>query len=441
MPFVNTIDEQGDVATLSALLSGTQTELRDDRVLYLHQGALTYNKGLEEVDFPNVNTIWTLCFENCWSLDSVNLPSVKMLQNYGLQSCYKLADVSLPSMTETKTNIFRYSPLVGIVSAPNVKTVNSYAAGEFESAAGFDFTEKITIATNAFKTGWRFFSLILRSPEVCVLQNISALADTPIANGDGYIYVPSDLVNSYKSASNWSTYASQIVAISEFPKEPATPGTITDSWATILANEENGTYSTKYSVGDTKLLLVNGAYIMMQIVAMDTDTLADNSGLAKITWMSVGEIGNLPMWFINSSETNWSGSFLRGLLRESLLPNIESTVLNAIKPVIKYTRNIYGQTMRTDSSTETIWIPSQYEMFGDTSCETRGATYTGLFWSDTSRIKKRGIFPLRPGDGAANHWRLRSAWSASQYRGVNGVGAGTNLNCNSGYGIVFGFCT
>ena len=36
---------------------------------------------------------------------------------------------------------------------------------------------------------------------------------------DGYIYVPDALVNSYKSASNWSNFASQIKGLSEYPAD------------------------------------------------------------------------------------------------------------------------------------------------------------------------------------------------------------------------------
>ena len=36
---------------------------------------------------------------------------------------------------------------------------------------------------------------------------------TPIASGNGHIYVPSASVNAYKSASGWSDYASRIQAI------------------------------------------------------------------------------------------------------------------------------------------------------------------------------------------------------------------------------------
>lgn len=49
--------------------------------------------------------------------------------------------------------------------------------------------------------------IVIRSSSVCSLGGISALSGTPFASGKagGTLYVPSDLVSSYQSASNWST--------------------------------------------------------------------------------------------------------------------------------------------------------------------------------------------------------------------------------------------
>ena len=60
-------------------------------------------------------------------------------------------------------------------------------------------------------------TMILRSNEVCVLKYSGAISSTPIATSttEGFIYVPDDLVESYKTATNWSTYASQIKGLSE----------------------------------------------------------------------------------------------------------------------------------------------------------------------------------------------------------------------------------
>ena len=48
---------------------------------------------------------------------------------------------------------------------------------------------------------------------VCVLDNSNAFTNTPIASGTGYIYVPYSLVSSYKTATNWTYFSSQISAI------------------------------------------------------------------------------------------------------------------------------------------------------------------------------------------------------------------------------------
>ena len=55
-------------------------------------------------------------------------------------------------------------------------------------------------------------SLTLRANQVVVLGE-NAIEGTPIANGSGYIYVPSDLLDVYQADSVWGAYSSQIRAI------------------------------------------------------------------------------------------------------------------------------------------------------------------------------------------------------------------------------------
>ena len=63
---------------------------------------------------------------------------------------------------------------------------------------------------------------------------------------------------------------------------------IEDSWETIIANVENGTYRSKYMVGNYKPLdLGTEGIINMQIVAFDKDQKADGGGMAPISWLSV----------------------------------------------------------------------------------------------------------------------------------------------------------
>jgi hypothetical protein len=50
------------------------------------------------------------------------------------------------------------------------------------------------------------------------LASPNAFNNTPIKSGTGYIYVPATLIDSYKSATNWSTYAAQFRAIEDYPE-------------------------------------------------------------------------------------------------------------------------------------------------------------------------------------------------------------------------------
>ena len=61
-------------------------------------------------------------------------------------------------------------------------------------------------------------AVILRNTSVvCSLCHTDVFQGTAIASGTGYIYVPRALVDSYKTATNWSTYAAQIRAIEDYP--------------------------------------------------------------------------------------------------------------------------------------------------------------------------------------------------------------------------------
>lgn len=60
----------------------------------------------------------------------------------------------------------------------------------------------------------KFTKLIINKPYVFPL-NSNDLEGTTIKKGTGYVYVPDDMVDTYKSATNWSTYASQIKGMSE----------------------------------------------------------------------------------------------------------------------------------------------------------------------------------------------------------------------------------
>ena len=87
-----------------------------------------------------------------------------------------------------------------------------------------DFPKLTAILTTAFYGCAALAKLILRNTAaVATLQGTNAFTGTPIASGTGYIYVPSALYDSYKAATNWSTYANQFRKLEEWTVD----GTVT----------------------------------------------------------------------------------------------------------------------------------------------------------------------------------------------------------------------
>ena len=219
---------------------------------------------------------------------------------------------------------------------------------------------------------------------------------------------------------------------------------ITDTWSEIIANVSNGTYSTKYHIGDTKKIdLGTQGEVIMTIVGIDTDDLADNSGKAPITWISKQLLKTSnrisPPYKSGVKGTGalggWGESEMRFYLKNSTKSKIPEVVRNAIKPVKKYSRiyNVSGSAVNDVLTTEDVWIPSYKEVFGS-GCETLGPTYSTTFPDNTSRIKRK------VGSSVA-WWWLRSAYYTLGYYCVDRDGSFTTLSAENTSGVVLGFCT
>lgn len=212
--------------------------------------------------------------------------------------------------------------------------------------------------------------------------------------------------------------------------------TITDTWEEIIAACADGTYKTKYSVGDTKILnLGTEGNVCMQIAGFEVDTKADGSGKAPISWiseqllatshrMNPSVVSNDGVYEAGTGSIDgWNGSEMRAYLISTVYTLIPEPVKSAIVTVTK-TQPAYNTSGKsfTQTTEDDVWIPSYDEILGSSS------TYYGLFQdTNANRIKKK------TGSTSASSWWLRSAYSASRFHfvstsgSVNGYGAGTSL--------------
>jgi len=168
-----TTQSDGESGLLDAVFNKSVTSVSSDTLVTLGQHALYECSKLVSVSFPNVTTIGSSALNRCEKLESIYFPKAERLRDYAMSRCKAVVTADFPKMSQ----------------------IDEY---------GMQICSGLTV-------------LILRSETICTLSNVNAFASTPIASGTGYIYVPSTLVDSYKAATNWSTYAAQIRAIEDYP--------------------------------------------------------------------------------------------------------------------------------------------------------------------------------------------------------------------------------
>lgn len=93
-----------------------------------------------------------------------------------------------------------------------------------------DLPEVTSIRMYCFENCTQLLALILRNTDtVCDLVYKNVFDNTPIASGTGYIYVPKALVESYKTATNWVTYANQFRALEDYTVDGTVTGALDTS--------------------------------------------------------------------------------------------------------------------------------------------------------------------------------------------------------------------
>ena len=409
----NTRATLGEQATLDGLINHTLTSVEEDGVDRLGDYALAYNTALTSVNFPGTTNAGQYTFQNCTELLSANLPAATTIGQYCFSGCTKLT-----------------TPVISAATS-----IGSYAFQNCKALTGLELSTTVTsIPANCFNGCNAMTWLKLPKTSMVTLSNVNTFTGTPITAGLGAIYVPADLVATYKVNANWRNFF--IASLDDYLLTDFS--TIKDSWSEILAAEQDGTYSTKYAIGDTKKAVINSNDVYMQIVAMDADTLTAG-GTAKITWVAKNFAETHKMNETKTNADGWAASGMRDWLRNTVYAGLDSSLKAAIKAVDKTYYDYTSNTTKTVS--DTLWIPSWREVGLDTtnaSCEASGPIYSDIFTSANATRIKYNTTTI-----SAAEWVLRSAGSSSTayFIGVSGSGYNYSSDANSSIGVVFGFCT
>ena len=207
--YVGLAVEYDEILTVSrALVDRTLSGVyRNDQITYIGSYAFNGCAQLTEVDFPNVTSVGEYVFSGCSALTKANLPNMVTFSSALFDNCKSIQEINLGHATGSTMFAF----------------TNCYSLKKIDASG------PIVFGWQSCASCYSLTTIILRSETLVKVDNTRAFdncyhllgtvnADyNPDGAKDCYIYVPSALIESYKTATNWSTYADQFRAIEDYP--------------------------------------------------------------------------------------------------------------------------------------------------------------------------------------------------------------------------------
>jgi len=201
------------------------TSIKGDNVKVLKRNALYYCESLTHIDFPNLQELQPNSLYECPLQKIMTFPELIILDDANFQ--YSVTEIVIaPKLTTVKGRNFYRSkvkdfnaPLIEVLPDyfmqeafrmvkaifPNCAKVGNYAFSSC-GASLIDLGKPTQIGSNAFNSVNG--DVYIRTPTICKMAGATT-------NFKGRFLVPSELVDQYKVADNWSTWADQIFAIEE----------------------------------------------------------------------------------------------------------------------------------------------------------------------------------------------------------------------------------
>ena len=172
--------------------------------------------SLASITIPDgVTSISNFAFDYCYSLASITIPDgVTSISDFAFRYCYSLASITIPDgVTSIGNSAFNYcSSLASITIPDGVTSISDYAFNICYSLASITIPDGVTsIGSYAFNNCYSIaFYDFSSHTSVPTLANTNAFRNIP---ADCQIRVPTSLVDTWKAATNWSTYADHIVGV------------------------------------------------------------------------------------------------------------------------------------------------------------------------------------------------------------------------------------
>ena len=187
----------------------------DNSASFIASYAFTNNKNIQTVNLPNCTNVEENAFIFCSNLKTVSLPECKTIELSAFYRCNLLSQITLPVCSYIGRGAFYSCISLTQIDLPMCRYIESAAFQSCKSLTQVNLTMCSYINRGVFGYCSSLSIITLGYSSVCNLATSAAFSNTQITSSTGSIYVPTSLVDVYKSAIEWSYFSTQIFPISE----------------------------------------------------------------------------------------------------------------------------------------------------------------------------------------------------------------------------------
>ena len=192
----------------------------------IYYGAFMSLASLNKIVLRDLITVGEQCFSNCANAVFVGglPPSITTLE-YGsnfLNCANLVGDIILPNLINIPQTAFEGTGIERILDLGSVSTLGGGAFNRCQKLTLAILPDTFSVASwCAFANCTALANVVCKAITPPTLNENNNFDNTPIKSGTGTIYVPDASVEAYKTATNWSSFASRIKGISELPTDNA----------------------------------------------------------------------------------------------------------------------------------------------------------------------------------------------------------------------------
>lgn len=203
---INKVDKIGINDILRSFILNTIEEYEDDEITKIGISGIYNKKSLKKLILPNLKIIENSGIYSCENLEEVFVPNLEIVNSYGLRQL-GVKELILPKLINAYGEVFNGNSKMKRCIAPIAYGNLFYSFNSCSVLEIVDF-DRMSINLNAFVNCYLLKTIILRNKiTLSTLSSVSSFTNSPFhTNGvGGRCYVPQNLVEDYKVATNWSS--------------------------------------------------------------------------------------------------------------------------------------------------------------------------------------------------------------------------------------------